>query len=155
MAQGPSLVRRRAHAHRGTRPAHTSWERSRDCCFTEDWNREPCCLTEIWWSGELQGTLVTSVSRGNVVAGLLPRSQLGSSAGTIRTAGGTACVNNHVDSKRTGIGGSSHPAAERTSITARDGRDDTHTRKRKPCTASAEHDRHATTARASRNGRHW
>ena len=31
---------------------------------------------------ELQGTLVTSVSRGNVVAGLLPRSQLGSSAGT-------------------------------------------------------------------------
>ena len=83
---------------------------------------------------KLQGTLVTSVSRGNVVAGLLPRSQLGSSAGSmmrIRTAGSTACVNNHVDSRGTGTDGSGHPAAERTSTTARDGGDDTHTRNEK------------------------
>ena len=48
----------------------------------------------------------------------------------IRTAGGTACVNNHVDSRGTGTDGSSHLAAERTSTSARDGGDDTHTRKR-------------------------
>ena len=100
---------------------------------------------------ELQGTLVTSVSRGNVVAGRLLRSQLGSSADT---AGGTACVNNHVDYRGTGTDGSSHPAAERTSTTASDGGDDTHVRKRKLRTASAELDRHARTARADRSGRH-
>ena len=38
----------------------------------------------------------------------------------IRTAGSTACVNNRVDSRGTGTDGSSHPAAERTSTTARD-----------------------------------
>ena len=43
----------------------------------------------------------------------------------IRTAGSTACVNNHVDSRGTGTDGSGHPAAERTSTTARDGDDDT------------------------------
>ena len=64
----------------------------------------------------------------------------------IRTAGSTACVNN-------GSHGSSHPVAERTSTTARDGGDDTHTRKRKTLTASAKHDRHAKTARAGRSGR--
>ena len=72
----------------------------------------------------------------------------------IRTAGSTACVNNHVDSRGTGTDGSSHPAAERTSTTARDGCDDTQTRKRKTRTASAEHDRRARTARAGRSGRH-
>ena len=72
-----------------------------------------------------------------------------------RTAGGTACVqNNHVDSRGTGAAGGSHPAAERTSSTARDGGDDTHKRKRKPCTVSAELDRHARTVRAGRSGRH-
>ena len=45
-----------------------------------------------------------------------------------RTAGGTACVNNHVDSRGTGTEGGSHPAAERTSAAPRDGGDDTHTR---------------------------
>ena len=69
-----------------------------------------------------------------------------------RTAGGTACVNNHVDSRGTGTDGGSHPAAERTSTTARDGGDDTHTRKRKTRTASAEHDRHA---RTSACGQEW
>ena len=49
----------------------------------------------------------------------------------IRTAGSTACVNNHVDSRGTGTDGSGHPAAERTSTTARYGGDDTRTRKRK------------------------
>ena len=72
----------------------------------------------------------------------------------IRTAGSTACVNNHVDSRGTGSDGSGHSAAGRTSTTARDGGDDTHTRKRKTRTASAEHDRHARTARAGRSGRH-
>ena len=71
-----------------------------------------------------------------------------------RTAGGTACVHNHVDSRGTGTDGSSRPAAERTSTTARDGGDDAHTRKRKPRTASAELDRHARSARADRSGRH-
>ena len=71
-----------------------------------------------------------------------------------RTAGGTACVNNHVDSRGTGTDGGSHPAAERTSATARDGGDDTHNRKRKPRTSSAELDRHAMAARADRSGRH-
>ena len=56
----------------------------------------------------------------------------------IRTAGSTVCVNNHVDSRGTGTDGSGHPAAERTSTTARDGDDDTRTSKRKTCTASAE-----------------
>ena len=65
-----------------------------------------------------------------------------------RTAGGTACVNNHVDSRGKGTDGGSHPAAERTSATARAGGDDTHKRKRKPCPTSAELDRHARTARA-------
>ena len=76
----------------------------------------------------------------NVIAGLLSRLQLGSSAGTLkrkRTAGSTACVNNHVDSRGTGPDGRTHPAAERTSTTARVGGDDTHTRKRKTRTASA------------------
>ena len=48
-----------------------------------------------------------------------------------RTAGGTACVNNHGDSRGTRSDGSGHPAAERTSTTTRDGDDDTRTRKRK------------------------
>ena len=69
-----------------------------------------------------------------------------------RTAGSTACVSNHVDSRRTD--GGSLPAAERTSTAARDGGDDTHKRKRKPRSASAEVDRHARTARADRSGRH-
>ena len=56
----------------------------------------------------------------------------------IRTAGSTACVNNHVDSRGTGTDGSSHPAAERTPTTARDGCDDTHTSKSKTRTASAD-----------------
>ena len=60
----------------------------------------------------------------------------------IRTAGSTACVNNHVDFRGTGTDGSSHPAAERTSVTARD----THTRTRKTRSASAEHE--------GRSGRH-
>ena len=47
-----------------------------------------------------------------------------------RTAGGTACVHNHVDSKGTGTDGSSHPAAQRTSATARDGGDLTQERER-------------------------
>ena len=72
----------------------------------------------------------------------------------IRTAGSTACVDNHVDSRGTGTDGSGHPAAERTSTTARYGGDDTRTRKRKTRTASAEHDRHARTARAGRSGRY-
>ena len=54
--------------------------------------------------------------------------------------GGTACVSSHVDSRRTGTDGSSHPAADRTRKTARDGDDDKHKRKRKPRTASAEPD---------------
>ena len=48
-----------------------------------------------------------------------------------RTAGSTACVNNHVDFSGTGTHGSGHSAAECTSATARDGDDDTRTRKRK------------------------
>ena len=72
----------------------------------------------------------------------------------IRTAGSTACVNNHVDFRGTGTDGGSHPAAERTSTTARDGGDDTRTRKRRTRTAIAEHDRHTKTARAGRSGRH-
>ena len=63
-------------------------------------------------------------------------------------------MNNHVDSKGKGTDGGSHPAAERMSTTARDGGDDTQTRKRKTRTASAEHDRHPRTARAGRSGRH-
>ena len=47
-----------------------------------------------------------------------------------RTAGSTACVNNHVDSGGTGSDGNGHPAAERTFTTARDGYDDTGRRKR-------------------------
>ena len=47
-----------------------------------------------------------------------------------RTAGSTACVNNHGDSRGTRSDGNGHPAAERTSTTARDGDDDTRTRKR-------------------------
>ena len=46
-----------------------------------------------------------------------------------RTAGDTACVNNHVHSSGAGTEGGSHPAAERTSTTARDGGDDTHVRR--------------------------
>ena len=38
-----------------------------------------------------------------------------------RTAGRTACVNNHGDSRGTRSDGNGHPAAERTSTTARDG----------------------------------
>ena len=72
----------------------------------------------------------------------------------IRTAGSTARVNNHVDSRGSGADGSGHPAAERTSTTARDGDDDTRVRKRKARTASAEHVEHAKTARAGRSGRH-
>ena len=72
----------------------------------------------------------------------------------IRTAGSNACVNSHVDSRGTGTDGGSHPAAERTSTTAKDGGDDTHKRKRKPRSASAELDRHARSARAGRSGRH-
>ena len=71
-----------------------------------------------------------------------------------RTAGSTACVNNHVDSRGTGTHGSGHPAAERTPTTARDGDDDTRTRKIKTRTASAEHVKHAKTARAGRSSRH-
>ena len=71
-----------------------------------------------------------------------------------RTAGSTACVNNHGDSRGTRSDGSGHPAAERTSITARDGDDDTRTRKRKTRTGSAEHGEHAKTARAGRSSRH-
>ena len=71
-----------------------------------------------------------------------------------RTAGSTACVNNHGDSRVTGSDSSGHPAAERTSATARDGHDDTRTKKRKTRTASAEHVEHAKTARAGRSGRH-
>ena len=72
----------------------------------------------------------------------------------IRTASSIACVNSHVDSTRTGTPGSGHPAAERTSTTARDGDDDTRTRKRKARTDSAGHVEHAKTARAGRSGRH-
>ena len=50
-------------------------------------------------------------------------------------------MSNHVDSRRTGTDGAGHSAAERSSTTARDGVDGTHTRKRKTFTASAEHDR--------------
>ena len=71
-----------------------------------------------------------------------------------RTAGGTACVNNHGDSRGTRSDGNGHPAAERTSTTARDGDDDTRTRKRKTRTASAEHGEHARTARAGQSSRH-
>ena len=48
-----------------------------------------------------------------------------------RTAGSTACVNNHGDFGGTGSDGSGDPAAERTSTTARDGDDDTRTKKEK------------------------
>ena len=71
-----------------------------------------------------------------------------------RTAGGTACVNNHGDSRGTGSDGSGHPAASRTSTTARDDDDDTRTRKRKTRTASADHGEHAKTAHAGRSNRH-
>ena len=71
-----------------------------------------------------------------------------------RTAGCTACVNNHGDSRGTRSDGSGHPAAERTSTTTRDGDVDTRTRKRKTRTASAEHGEHAKTARAGRSSRH-
>ena len=72
-----------------------------------------------------------------------------------RTAGSTTCVqNNHADSRGTGTDGSGHPAVERTCTAAGGGGDDTHSRKRKPCTASAELDRHDRTARACRSGRH-
>ena len=64
-----------------------------------------------------------------------------------RTAGGTACVNNHGDCRRTRGDGNGHP-------TARDGDDGTRTRKRKTRTASAEHGEHAKTARAGRSSRH-
>ena len=87
---------------------------------------------------------MTSVSRGNVCfAAWIERGYLK----RIRTAGSTACVNNHVNSRGAGTDGGTHPAAERTSTTARDGGDDTHKRKRKPRTASAELDRHTRTAR--------
>ena len=72
----------------------------------------------------------------------------------MRTAGSAACVDHHVDSRGTGTDASSHPEAERTYVTARDGSDDTHTRKRKTPTASAEYDRHDRTARAGRCSRH-
>ena len=71
-----------------------------------------------------------------------------------RTACRTACVNNHGDSRGTRSDGSGHPAAERTSTTARDGDDDTRTRMRKTRTASAEHGEHAKKARAGRSSRH-
>ena len=71
-----------------------------------------------------------------------------------RTAGSTACVNNHGDSRGTRSDGNGHPAAERTSTTARDGDDDTRTRKGETRTASAEHGEHAKTARAGRRSRH-
>ena len=48
----------------------------------------------------------------------------------ICTGSSTACVNNHADSRGTETDGGSHPAAERTSTTARDGGDDTRIRKR-------------------------
>ena len=70
-----------------------------------------------------------------------------------RTAGSTACLDNHGDSGGLGSDGCGHPAAERTSTTV-DGGDGIHTRKRKTCTASAEHDEHAKTARAGRSSRH-
>ena len=63
-----------------------------------------------------------------------------------RTAGGTACVNSNVDSSGTGTDGGS--------TTTREGGDDTYTRKIKTRTVSAEHDKHARTARAGRSGRH-
>ena len=71
-----------------------------------------------------------------------------------RTAGSTACVNNHGDSRGTISDGNGRPAAERTSTTARDGGDDTRTRKGKTRTASAEHGEHAKSARAGRRSRH-
>ena len=77
--------------------------------------------------------------RGNRSAAVAARIERGYLKRT-RTAGGTACVNNHVDSRGTGTDGGSHRAAERTSTTARDGGDDTHNQKRKPRTASAELD---------------
>ena len=43
-----------------------------------------------------------------------------------RTAGGIACVNNHVDSRGTGTDGGTHPPAEPTSTAARYGGDGTH-----------------------------
>ena len=97
------------------------------------------------------------MSRGNVVAGRLPRVAARIERGylkRIRTAGSTACVNNHVDSRGTGTHGSGLPAADRTSTTARDGDDDSRTRKRKTRTARAEHVEHAKTVRAGRGSRH-
>ena len=63
-------------------------------------------------------------------------------------------MNNHGDSRRTRSDGNGHPAAERTSTTARDGDDDTRTRMRKTRTASAEYGEHAKTVRAGRSSRH-
>ena len=67
-----------------------------------------------------------------------------------RTAGSTACVNNHGDSRGTRSGGSGHPAAERTSTTTRDGDDDTH-KKEKVSHSKCRHGEHAKTVRASRS----
>ena len=71
-----------------------------------------------------------------------------------RTAGSTACVSNSVDSRGTGTDGDSHPAAECTSTTTRDGGDGTQKRKRKPRTASVLLDKHARSACADRSSRH-
>ena len=71
-----------------------------------------------------------------------------------RTAGSTACINNHVYSRGTGTDGSSHSAAERTSTTARDGGDDTRTRKKLAQQVQSMTGTPARTARAGRSGGH-
>ena len=67
-----------------------------------------------------------------------------------RSAGSTAFVNNHGDSRGTGSDSNGHPAAERTSTTAGDGDEDSRTTKSKTRTANAEYGEHVKTARAGR-----
>ena len=63
-----------------------------------NWGRDSCCLTGILWSDERESLSCDSVSRGNVVASLLPRSRIERGyLKRIRTAGCDACVNIHVD----------------------------------------------------------
>ena len=83
--------------------------------------RQPCCLSEIWWSGEssrnADDKCIKRKRGGRSAAAVAARIERGYLK-RIRTAGSTACVNNHVDSRRTGTDGRSHKAAEQeTAVT--------------------------------------
>ena len=109
--------------------------------------RVTACALTTWWILVASRNLAKGSSRlAAAIAARIERGHLedNTHCGWHRVEG------NHVDSRGTGTDGSGHPAVERTSTAAIDGGEDTHKRWRKPCTASAELDRHARTARAAR-----